>query len=201
MLRQPFFFLLVAASSLLGQSSPAPPVQFEVHGTLMDSVSGQHLSVADVTLTSSDGREDPAQQKTDDEGNFLFSALKPGKYMLTAKRYGYISQAFDAHDGFFTAVVVGTGLDSSHVRFTIAPECSITGTVVDEAGEPIQEAKVLLYQTSRTGGMEQAKDRAGAETNDLGAFHFSHLPPGRYFVSVLARVWYAQRPAVKEAGT
>src|ERR1700761_1185612 len=111
MFRPLLIFLFGAASSLLAQSYPTPPEQFEVRGSLVDSVSGQPLSGADMTLASADRREGPAQQKTDEEGHFIFSELKPGKYALTAKRYGYITQAFDAHDGFFTALVVGTGLD------------------------------------------------------------------------------------------
>src|SRR5579871_3977244 len=105
MFRRLLIFLFGAASSVLAQSNPTPPEQFEVRGSLVDSVSGQPLSGADMTLASADRREGPAQQKTNDEGQFLFSDLKPGKYALAAKRYGYISQAFDAHDGFFTGIV------------------------------------------------------------------------------------------------
>ena len=188
---------LTFAINLLAQSAPVTPADaashFEVRGTLVNSVGGQHIPDADIALTMAGKRDSTVHMTTDDDGHFLFP-VEPGKYMLTAQRHGYIGQAFEAHDGFFSSIVVGKDLDSSNILFRITPECSISGTVADEAGEPVEEARVRLYQVGSTGSFNQARNRSEAATNDLGAYHFSHLPPGKYFVSVSARVWYAQRP-------
>lgn len=200
MIRRSLIFLTLAIN-LLAQSAPVTSTNtashFEVRGTLVNSVGGQRVSGADVALTMAGKRDSTAHMTTDDDGHFLFFGLERGTYMLTAQRHGYIGQAFEAHDGFFTSIVVGKDLDSSNILFRISPECSISGAVVDEAGEPVEEARVMLYQTGQTGSMNQARYRSETVTNDLGAYHFSHLPPGKYFVSVSARVWYAQNPPQK----
>ena len=200
MIPRSLIFLMLAIN-LLAQSAPVAPAHaashFEVSGTLVNSAGGQRISGADVAPTMAGQRDSTAHMTTDDDGHFLFPGLEPGKYMLTAQRHGYVGQAFEAHDGFFTSIVVGKDLDSSNILFRISPECSISGVVVDEAGEPVEEARVMLYQTGQFGSMNQARDRSETTTNDLGAYHFSHLPPGKYFVSASARVWYAQHPPQK----
>jgi hypothetical protein len=197
-----FLLSMTLAGNLLAQSAPVTPANpaphFEIRGTLVNSVSGQHIAGADIALTIAGGQRDSGiSMTTDDDGHFLFSGLEPGKYMLTAQRHGYVGQAFEAHDGFFTSIVVGMNLDSSNILFRISPECSISGAVVDEAGEPVEEAWVRLYQTGQNGSINQIRYRSETVTNDLGAYHFGHLPPGKYFVSASARVWYAQHPSQK----
>ncbi len=200
MIRRSLIFLTLAIN-LLAQSAPVAPTNtashFEVRGTLVNSVGGQHIPDADVALTMAGKRDSTVHMTTDEDGHFIFAGLEPGKYMLTAQRHGYVGQAFEAHDGLFTSIVVGKDLGSSNILFRITAECSISGVVVDEAGEAVEEARVKLYQTGSTGSINQARDRSETVTNDLGAYHFSHLPPGKYFVSVSARVWYAQHPPQK----
>jgi uncharacterized protein (DUF2141 family) len=56
-------------------------------GSIAGSVSdadGKPFPVSSVTLIPSDGKSRPAKQSVDDDGNFKFTALRPGKYNLFA---------------------------------------------------------------------------------------------------------------------
>jgi hypothetical protein len=66
--------------------------------------------------------------------------------------------------------------------------------VLDEAGEPVRDAEVMLFRSGIRGGMGGTRRAGQTTTDDQGAYHFSHLPPGKYLVAVSAHVWYAQRP-------
>ena len=50
------------------------------------------------------------------------------------------------HEQFTTAILVGPNLNTENLVFPLAPEGVISGEVTDEAGEPVQSAKMLLFR-------------------------------------------------------
>ena len=71
-----------------------------------------------------------------DSGRFTFQVSDPGKYVLVAQGQGFPRQAWDEHNGFSTAVVVGPEKIREKIVFCVRPEASVSGTVTDEANEP-----------------------------------------------------------------
>ncbi len=65
--------------------------------------------------------------------------------------------------------------------------------MTDEAGEPVRDAQITLYQTGTAGGSAGTRVRSYGTTNDEGHYHLGHLAPGDYMISVVADVWYARR--------
>jgi hypothetical protein len=125
-------------------------------------------------------------------GRFLFAGLPRDKYRLTAARRGYANQALHQHEGFSTAIAVGPGLDSEHIRFPLTPSSLITGVVIDEWGDAVRDAKVLLFQQSMFDGSRTLRNVNQTMTDDRGRYRFAHLLSGTYAVAVYARPWYAQ---------
>ena len=121
------------------------------------------------------------------------SALTAGKYTLEASRRGYITAAYDEHEGFSTAIVTGEGLTSDGLMFRLSPRAVIRGMVTDEAGDPVQQAHVSLYRQNLRNGLGNIVRAGMTVTDDTGAYEFARLEAGNYYVAVSATPWYATR--------
>jgi len=98
------------------------------------------------------------------------------------------------HEGFSTAIVTGAGLDTENLVLRLIPLGSITGTVIDETGEPARNANVKLTMHRERLGEDRIFPRGFAQTDDEGKYEFRDLIPAEYFVSVAAKPWYAVYP-------
>jgi hypothetical protein len=142
-----------------------------------------------------DSRETVQTTETGSDGEFQFEALPAGKYPLRVARRGYPASYFDEHDQYSSAIVTGEGQDTAHIPFRLSPGAMVHGVVTDDAGEPIQQARVLLTMNSRAGGMgEQLLEVGSGDTDDLGGFEFWNLAPGNYLIAVQATPWFAMHP-------
>lgn len=199
-LLRPCLFTLLC--SFAGAQNPAGPSfaktsSFEIRGILLDAATLQPIPKALVGVAPVTNRGNAAEFTTGDDGHFHFSGLQPGKYTLTAQRRGYLTESLNQHEAYSSAVVVGPAIDSSNIVFRLPPEAAISGIVVDEAGEAVRDAQVMLFSSGVRGGMGGTRRAGQTTTDDQGTYHFGHLPPGQYLVAVSARVWYAQRPQPK----
>jgi hypothetical protein len=53
---------------------------------------------------------------------------------LTAAARGFVTQAYDEHQMYSSAIVLTAGAPTKDIEFRIGPEASIVGVVLDEAG-------------------------------------------------------------------
>ena len=177
---------------------PPAPSTFRISGRVIDAITGQPLARASVAIdpTNSSNTPNPPDsgrvEITDEQGLFAFAAVPPGKYVLSARHRGYLTQMYQQHENFMTAIVVGPGLESENLIFGLRPGASISGDVLDESDDPIRHADVMLFHQFIAGGRRRTLQVRRANTNDEGHYHFSHLNPGTYFVGVSAQPWYAQ---------
>lgn len=184
--------LILVANAAANLPATPSPTTFRIAGIVVDSVTGQPLEGADVNISPVTNLEDQQTVLTSSTGRFLFANLLSGKYRLMASRRGYAKQAFHEHEAFSTAVVVGPGLDSEHISFPLAPSSVITGVVTDDWGDPVRDAKVLLFQQSTFDGSRALRNINQTTTDDQGRYRFAHLLSGSYAVAVYARPWYAK---------
>jgi len=182
------FFLLSSASPF----QAAPPAAYRIVGMVIDSVTGQPLDGAEVTITSVAIPHELETFLTSSGGRFLFTNLSPGKFRLMASCRGYATQEFHQHEAFATSIVVGPGLDSEHIRFPLAPSSIITGVVTDEWGDAVRDAGVLLFQQSLFDGSRTLRNVHQTITDDQGRYRFAHLLSGTFAVAVYSRPWYTR---------
>lgn len=181
------------------QLPQAAQTSYSIRGVVVSAKSGKPLDRAAVTLYAVDSATQQSGAKiadvtTGEDGTFDFEHLHAGKYNLRAARRGYDAASYDEHEGFYAAVVAGPGLDTSDVRFPLLPAAVISGTVTDDAGDPVRNAGVVLYRKYSFDGLGKITQAASQQTNDIGEFEFARLAPGDYFASVSATPWYATRP-------
>jgi hypothetical protein len=197
MLRRAILCCLVSLGAFAQQPGIAPPKaagEFQISGTVVDSAGGQPLSNTRVAIAPVSQRDAFTTVVTGDDGRFFFPSLAPGKYTLTAQRRGYLTQAFNQHEQFSSSIAVGPDLESGNLVFRLTRECAISGTVIDEHGDPLRDAQVTLFQSALSGGSKAIRQRAVAITDNEGSYRFAHLQSGRYFIAVAGEPWYAQRP-------
>ena len=187
---------LLSLLTLLQQNLAPPPQadhSFRIAGVVVDASSGQPLANAQVFIGSPGVPDSGQSLTTSEDGRFAFENLAPGHYTLSAARKGYLNQAYKQHEFFSTAIIVGPDLDTSNLRFEMHPEASISGQVIDEMGDPVRNAQVLLFEQGLQFGTHRTREQRRANTDDLGHYRFGHLQPGTYFAGVSAQPWYAQR--------
>jgi hypothetical protein len=192
-------------------AEPAPPVSpaaaFRITGVVLNSVDGSpvphcHLSVSLEVRGRGPGpgpgprRQFPSSDgvDADEHGRFSLSVSSAGSWQLTATALGYVSQAYDQHENYSSAVVLTNAAPVVDLVFRLPPESSIRGEVRDEANEAVRNARVgLLSQQLPSPGdrTDPFRVRAFTQTDDRGMYEFANLPPGRYRVMVEAKPWYA----------
>jgi carboxypeptidase family protein len=189
--------VLAMGAGMAAQQLRNPAAQeadWTIAGTMISAADGQPLSRAEVSLASTTDRAIGQGALTGNDGRFRFPGLPPGKYVLQAQHRGFVSQIYQQHGAFSTAIAVGPGLLPPDVLFRLQPEAIISGKVVDEAGDAVREARVMLLHKSLLNGQWGTRMENSAQTDDQGFYHFGHLLPGRYFVAIQTEPWYARPP-------
>lgn len=190
-----FLFFIAVVLCALSQTPPNPsashPPTFRISGTTVNALSNEPLVGVEVTIASTT-RNDTHETVTSSDGIFVFDNLLPGKYSLAARRHGISGQAYQQHGVFSTAIAVGPGLESENLIFPLPLDASIVGQVLDEENEPVRTGQVYLFAQTNDTDSTVPLLRTSATLDDQGKYRFSHLPPGAYFVVVMAQPWYAQ---------
>ena len=188
-----------AAQNTWAQASPSPEVSraaqtLKIAGTVVNAVTGAPLAQAGISLADTQDRSRPLFMITPEDGHFEFSPSKRGKYSLQGAKRGFISAAYEQHEQYSTAIVAGPEYSTENLTLRLTPMALITGHVLDEFGDPLREANVTLYFESHAGGMTRIAQHSNSQSDDRGFYDFSLLRPGKYYVSVTAKPWYAVHP-------
>jgi protocatechuate 3,4-dioxygenase beta subunit len=167
---------------------------FKIAGTVVSATTGAPLSQARISIGETRDRGRAISMVTSEDGHFEFSQLKPGKYSLQGAKRGFISSAYEQHEQFSTAIVTGQEFSTENLVLRLTPMALITGHVTDEFGEPVRSAQVTLYLENHGGGMTRILRFSNSQSDDRGFYDFSLLRPGKYYISVTAKPWYAIHP-------
>jgi protocatechuate 3,4-dioxygenase beta subunit len=197
--------LFPVSATLLAQTPPQLSAgslsHFRIAGTIVGASEGYPLSRARVSLQDVKKPQSQIFTITGDNGHFEFTNLHAGKYSLQGAKRGYITATYDQHEQFSTAIVTGAGVDTENLTLRLVPTAVLTGHVFDESGEPVRTATVTLWRDDHSAGVGRTVRYRGDVSDDQGSFEFAPLNAGTYFVSVVAKPWYAVHPlSIRQAG-
>jgi protocatechuate 3,4-dioxygenase beta subunit len=204
----PLFSALVLALAVLPaarqNSTPvagaATTGGFRIAGQVVNALAASPLARARVTIVDTKNRQKTEWTLSGEDGSFEFLKLGAGKYALNGAKRGFIPAAYEQHGQYSTAIVTGAGLDTEHLVLRLTPDALLTGTVLDESGEPVRRAMVCLYREDRQWGVERIHKVRAETTDDQGVYEFYPLDSGTYFVSAVATPWYATHHTSSAAG-
>jgi hypothetical protein len=168
---------------------PLQPGTGAISGTVVDAATSAPLADTLITLVIQGRPGTPqrrvGQQLTDRRGRFVFADLPASDgYVVTARHNAYFDGAFGADAGTITGtpLLLGDGEWFSRANVKLWPAGAITGTVVDERGEPIAGAYVRVLRQVMVAGRVHLAPSTPVTTDDRGAYRLAGLDPGRYLV-------------------
>jgi Carboxypeptidase regulatory-like domain len=168
------------------QLPPAPPTLAPgtaiIVGQVLDAATGRGVSSAVVSLAGA------RRVMTTSDGRFAFRNLPEGSHSLTAAKSGYIDGAYGMRrpGGPVLPVVLTDGERRANLVIWLWRHAAITGTIVDEAGEPLTGIQVTALRRSMVGGRRRFVQAGNGTTDDRGMYRISRLAPGDYAVAMTA---------------
>ena len=203
--------LFVCAALAQTAQTPSEPKPAVVAGKVVNSVTGELVRKAELTLTSSlmpEGFEVMAAQlgldagamagepaakgpkktftaTTDSGGKFKFERVDPGDYYLTVKHAGFMDETYKptGKDSVEGRLHLSAGRELSEVEFRLVPQGAVSGRVVDEDGDPVPNAMATASKFSFATGHRKLQPADNGMTNDRGEFRLGKLPAGSYYLS------------------
>jgi hypothetical protein len=175
------------------QQTRIPDGPYRIAGTAVNAKSGGLLARARVTISDVKNRQSTQFVVTGEDGRFEFH-VPAGKYDLAGAKRGFIAASYNQHDQFSTAIVTGADFGTESLVLRLAPHAVLTGKVLDEYGEPVRHAQVMVYRENHFQGVSRIFRVRGATTDDQGRYEVTALNEGTYFVSAKASPWYAVHP-------
>jgi len=190
-----FALLYIGSSAHYLQAQQQAKGSYRISGTVVNAATGEPLDRASISISTARDFTTVGSMQSGPDGHFVFDHLLAAKYSLTGSRRGFITASYDEHEQYSTAIVTGEGLDSENLVLRLIPDAVISGIVTEDSGDPVENARVSLYRQTHDSGTEKIQVASSTNTDDIGAYEFSGLAPGDYFIAVGGRPWYADNGA------
>jgi hypothetical protein len=167
-----------------------------------------HASVtAQVRLDLGAGRfrTEPRSTTTADDGQYEFNNLPAGQFRLAASKLGYTTLQYGqrAGDTDGSTVDVGDAQVRTRIDIGLPRNSNVMGRVVDEFGDPVENAAVTLSQIKYQAGRRRlvsVSGMSGRATDDLGRYRIYAVPPGEYVVNASVGQVVAFQPSTGLSG-
>lgn len=165
---------------------PSPPQDLcTFEGQAMDASSGEPLRKVNISMNGMHSYGGT----TDATGKFSITGIEPGSYRVNASRTGYLSTQYNARrpDGPGTSLDLARAQKVSGAVFHLMPHGVITGKMVDEDEDPLQNVQIQLMRLVYVRGHKQLQQYNGNQTNDLGEYRIFGVQPGKYYLCATYR--------------
>jgi 5-hydroxyisourate hydrolase-like protein (transthyretin family) len=158
-----------------------------VSGTVVVAGTGQPARRARVTLNAAEGGGSRTAM-TDDEGRYAFSDLAGGRYNLSVSKTGHVGVTYgQTRPGRPGTPIQLTDGQKFAANLQLPRGSVITGTVIDEYGEPTPGTQVRVMRSVMQGGRRTLQQSGSGSTDDRGIYRVFGLQPGDYIVSAVPR--------------
>ena len=160
-----------------------------ISGTVVIAGSGQPARRARVNISAAELRGGRSAT-TDDEGRFAFQGLPAGRFTLSASKTGFVNTTFgqrkpgSGRPG--TPIQLGDG-QKAQVALQLPKGGVISGTVLDEHGDPVPGTQLRVMRYSFQNGRRTLGQTGSGSTDDRGMYRVYGLQPGDYVVCAVPR--------------
>ncbi len=144
------FLALALAIPLSAQTIPEdPPQPAIIEGSVINIQNSRTIPRATVTLLHSKGTGSKSQ-RADGRGHFIFKNVEPGIYRLMAERQGFFSD--ERKREYQPLFEVGAGDHVKNMPVRLMPASAVSGEVLDEYNDPVQDVEVRLLVVANEAG-------------------------------------------------
>jgi hypothetical protein len=182
--------LSVAILSQAPAPTPSSTGTGLIVGQIVEAGSGRPIAGGVATITGAplaSGSGPPRIQAiTGTDGRFVFRDLPKGSYTLTATKGGYLEGAVGRRrpGGQTQPIELAEGERTGVLSVPVWKHGVVSGTIVDEAGEPVIGIQVRTMRRGIVGGLRRFTSGPSAATDDRGMYRLAGLVPGDYIVAV-----------------
>ena len=170
------------------------------HAFTHQPISGVHIRLVPMRNVMRDFSEAYGAQ-SDRAGHFRMGDLKPGTYILMPELRGFVFGQ-PRKGPPFPNVQLKAGENITDFKLEMIPHAVITGRVLDDDGEPIQNVYVMLEQAGppmASANFNMMGSGLGGVTDDRGIYRIAGLP-GKYYVQATLNR-YQQRKEIRTDGS
>jgi hypothetical protein len=187
------------------QAPPQTPATATIHGVVTRA--GTSEPIPDVfisainrgggargvqTFAAARGERGPApvplSTKSDRSGHFIFESIPAGSYEVRAELEGYFGPESNGTFPTYvsTLVTVDGGKPTPDMTFSLFPGGTIAGRVMEVDGRPAVAANVQALRVTYQNGLPVMQAAVANSSDDHGDYRLFHMPPGEYYVAVVA---------------
>ena len=118
--------------------------------------------------------------RADLQGRYAFPSLPGGRYTVSASKPGHLALEYGQRRPFEAGrrIELGAAERLTRVDILLPLSASITGVVIDDAGERVNQMWVMAARQAYRNGRRTPVIVTRAVTNDIGEFRLSGLAPG-----------------------
>lgn len=155
----------------------------------MNSVDDAPVNGVELVLTEAASASTPLKFVTETRGLFLFENLPPGRYVLLAEKGGFARQVYGSRGNPLAGVTLSLapGQEMNDLEFDLTPASTISGKILDAAGNPVRKATVLALQPIYRRGAKEYIPLGSAAADENGEYRVTNLGPGNYLLSASSR--------------
>ncbi len=187
-----FTVLLFTLSAAWGEAEFCPCT---IHGHL-HFTDGRPIEGAELSIQSAAWSDPEDAVLSGTGGEFRFTNLKKGSYVVAAQRYdfGTFHWRQSATTGRIGVANVGAVSTKFEMDFAVEAPAIIAGTVRDTQGQPVSSAQIQLFRLTFESGRTAFFPTGFASTHDDGTFRSNPVPRGTYRVCVVPTESLADLP-------
>lgn len=209
----PFLSGAIFCTQLIAQETPqqAPTEATKkatVEGAVFNQITKEPLKRAEVQLFRIEknsvnmmGQDNAAYSAvTDAEGKFRIENIEAGEYRAQHQKTGFVSGRGGAFSMSTSTLKLAPGEKLNSLRYYLMPQAIVTGHVLDDEGEPVQGASVMLMRPMYMRGTRHMVPTGQVQTNDRGEYRIIGVPAGKYQIRAdLGRASLPGTPAAPAA--
>jgi protocatechuate 3,4-dioxygenase beta subunit len=168
-------------------TTPAPAGKGIIRGAVTAADTGRPIHRAEVRI-SSVGLVPPDSRValTDEKGRFEATALRGGRYTLSAAKTGYLTLSYGQVRARQTGrpVELSESMPLDKIDFVLPRGSVIVARVLDQFGDPVRGVVVQAYLPRFSEGRRQLATAGGRSsvTDDRGETRIHGLQPGEYYL-------------------